>query len=113
MTVHPSPAFKGPYTCGYCETEVTVKKLIVLATAVAALAVGAATVVTLSSAANPKLVVSCEGNSCSVQLPGALLDEMNQTMTKSLSEPAESETADERAFLKGLGQPFGQPPTPA
>src|SRR5580704_9465664 len=87
------------------------KKLIVLATAVAALAIGTATVFTLSNAANPKLVVSCEGNSCSVQLPGALLDEMNRTMTKSLSEPAESETADERAFLKGLGQLFGQTPT--
>ena len=36
------------------------KKLIVLATAIVALAVGTATVVTLSSAANPKLVVSCE-----------------------------------------------------
>ena len=69
------------------------KKLIVLVTAVVALAVGTATVLTLSSAANPKLVVSCEGNSCSVQLPGALLDEMNRTMTKSLSEPAESKTA--------------------
>jgi hypothetical protein len=69
------------------------KKLIVLATVAVALAVGTATVLTLSSAANPKLVVSCEGNSCSVQLPGALLDEMNRTMTKSLSEPAESKTA--------------------
>ena len=87
------------------------KKLIVLAAAIVALAVGTATVLTLSSAANPKLVVSCEGNSCSVQLPGALLDEMNRTMTKSLSEPAESETADERAFLTGLDQLFGQQPT--
>jgi hypothetical protein len=67
--------------------------VIVLAAAIAALAVGAATVLTLSSAANPKIVVSCGGNSCSVKLPGALLDEMNRTMTKSLSEPAESKTA--------------------
>jgi hypothetical protein len=87
------------------------KKLIVLATVVTALGVGTATGLTLSSAANPKLVVSCEGNSCSVQLPGALLDEMNRTMTKSVSEPAESQTADERTFLKGLGQLFGQQPT--
>ena len=71
------------------------KKLIVLATVVTALGVGTATGLILSSAANPKLVVSCEDKSCNVQLPGALLDEMNRTMTKSVSEPAELQTADE------------------
>jgi hypothetical protein len=52
-------------------------KLIVLAAAGVALAIGAAVGLALSSTANAKLVVSCEGSSCSVQLPGAILDEMN------------------------------------
>ena len=87
------------------------KKLIVLATVVTALGVGTATGLTLSSAANPKLVVSCEGNSCSVQLPGAVLEEMNRTMTKTASQASESEQADEQASLKELGKLFEQPPT--
>jgi hypothetical protein len=87
------------------------KKLIVVATAVGALAVGTAAGLTLYSTANPKVAVSCEGNSCSVQLPGALLDEMNRTVAKSLPEPAEAGKADGQAFLKELGRLFEQPPT--
>jgi hypothetical protein len=88
-----------------------VKKLIVLATALVALAVGTAAGVALSSTANPKLVVSCEGKSCSVQLPGAVLDEMNRTMTKTMADATASEKADEHAFLKDLGKLFEQPTT--
>ena len=85
------------------------KKLIVLATAVVALAIGTAVGLALSSAANPKVVVTCEGRSCSVQLPGAVLDEMNRTMTKTMAEASAAEKADQQAFLKELGKIFEEP----
>jgi hypothetical protein len=90
--------------------EVTVKKLILVGTAVVALAIGTVGGLALSTMANPKLVVSCEARSCSVQLPGPVLDEMNKTMTKSMSQATESEKAQEEAFLKEFGKLFEQPP---
>lgn len=85
------------------------RKLFVLIGVVFALAAGTVTVLAVSHAANPKFTVSCEGNSCSVQVPGAVLNEMNKTMSKSLSGADESETAEEQAFFKGLSQLFEQP----
>ncbi len=82
------------------------KKLIIVASTVVALGIGAAAGLALSTTANPKLTVSCEGNSCSVQLPGAVLE-----MTKTASQASESEQADEQASLKELGKLFEQPPT--
>ena len=51
------------------------KKLIIVASTVVALGIGTVAGLALSTTANPKLTVSCEGNSCSVQLPGPVLDE--------------------------------------
>jgi hypothetical protein len=85
------------------------KKLIIVASTVVALGIGTAAGLALSTTANPKLTVSCEGNSCSVQLP--VLEEMNRTMTKTASQASESEQADEQASLKELGKLFEQPPT--
>ena len=87
------------------------KKLIIVASTVVALGIGTMAGLALSTTANPKLTVSCEGNSCSVQLPGAVLDEMNRTMTKTAEEAIKSEKADEQAFLKELNKLFEQPPT--
>ena len=87
------------------------KKLIIVASTVVALGIGTAAGLALSTTANPKLTVSCEGNSCSVQLPGAVLEEMNRTMTKTASQASELEQADEQASLKELGKLFEQPPT--
>ena len=78
------------------------KRVIVSATAVVALAIGTVAGLALSSTVNPKLVVSCEAKSCSVQLPGAALNEMNETMIRTMSQAAESEKASEQAFLKEL-----------
>jgi hypothetical protein len=85
------------------------KKFIVLIGVVIALAAGTVTVLAVSHAANPKFTVSCEGNSCSVQVPGAVLNEMNKTMSNSLSGTDETETAEEQAFFKGLSQLFEEP----
>ena len=74
------------------------KRVIVSATAVVALAIGTVAGLALSSTVNPKLVVSCEAKSCSVQLPGAALNEMNETMIRTMSQAAESEKASEQAF---------------
>jgi hypothetical protein len=74
-----------------------VKKLILVGTAVVALAIGTVGGLALSNLTNPKITMSCEANSCSVQLPGALLDEMNRTMSKRLSEPVETKTAGKSA----------------
>jgi hypothetical protein len=86
-------------------------KLIVLAAAGVGLAIGAAVGLALSSTANPKLVVSCEGSSCSVQLPGAVLDEMNQTKTNTVAKATKSEKSDKQTFLKEVGKLFERPPT--
>ena len=85
------------------------KKVVVLTTAIVALAIGTAAGLTLASTINAKLVVSCEGNSCSVQLPGVLLDEMNTTMKKTMGQVGASEEADEQAFLKELSKLVEQP----
>ena len=55
--------------------------------------------------------MSCEGRSCSVALPGAVLNEMNQTMTKTAEEAAKSGKMDEQAFLKEVDKMFGEPST--
>jgi len=87
------------------------KKLIVLATAVVALGVGTVVGLALSSTANPKLTVACEANSCSVTLPGAVLNEINRTMAKTTEEGAKSGKADEQAFFNDLDKVIEQPST--
>jgi hypothetical protein len=94
---------------GEGQEEGTMKKVIVLATAVIALAIGTAVGLTLASTTNAKVVMSCEGNSCSVKLPGVLLNEMNTTMTKTMGQFSASEEADEQAFLKELSKLFEHP----
>jgi hypothetical protein len=83
-------------------------KVVVSAATVAALAIGTAAGLALSSTTNLRVVVSCEGNSCSVQLPGVVLDEMNRTMTKTMTEESESEKADEQAVLREMRKVFGE-----
>jgi hypothetical protein len=91
------------------------KKVVIVATAVVALGIGTVAGLALSTTANPKLTVSCEASSCSVQVPGAVLDEMNRTMTKTMGEGTASGKADEQAFLKELDKEldkvFEQPAT--
>jgi hypothetical protein len=89
--------------------EPIMKKLIIVASTVVALGIGTVAGSVISTAANPKLTVSCEGNSCSVTLPGAVLNEMNQTMTKTMEEATKSDKADEQAFFKEVDKLFEQP----
>ena len=86
------------------------KKLIIVASTVVTLGIGTAAGLALSTTANPKLTVSCEGNSCSVQLPGAVLEEMNRTMTKTASQASDG-SSGRTSILKELGKLFEQPPT--
>ena len=80
------------------------KKLIIVASTVVALGIGTAAGLALSTTANPKLTVSCEGNSCSVQLPGAVLEEMNRTMTKTASQASEFGTSGRTSIPQRAGQ---------
>ena len=79
------------------------KKLIIVASTVVALGIGTAAGLALSTTANPKLTVSCEGNSCSVQLPGAVLEEMNRTMTKTASQASDG-TSGRTSIPQRAGQ---------
>jgi hypothetical protein len=92
-----------------CNTQSSKKERIMNKIAVAtavALVVGAGVGLALSSVGNPKLVVSCEGNSCSVQVPGVMLDEVNKTMAKTLADTTRSEDVDEQALLKEVNKLF-------
>ena len=85
------------------------KRLIVFGIGVVALGIGTVAGLALSTTANPKLTVSCEASSCSVTLPGAVLNEMNRTMTKTGEEATKSGKTEEETFLKELNKAFEQP----
>jgi hypothetical protein len=78
---------------------------LVVATAVA-LAVGAGAGLVLLSAANPTLVVSCKADGCSVEVPAAVLDEVNRTMAKTVADTGGSDSMDEQALLKEVDRFF-------